>query len=173
MKGGWIYMIGKKIVKSSIDYFWKVWEKRRFIINSLFSLVPIVLYYFNFMPNIRENTGSCIAYAIGILTVDGVFLTLLVTLKSSPAMTRLKKFFPNLHNYLYQELRKQIASCIYFILINLAIAVAGPVDNRYLILAGILFWSYYLVSITIGALFSIKTVMNLATTDVESKKPMS
>ncbi|MEH6892502.1 hypothetical protein V7024_23135 [Bacillus sp. JJ864] len=164
-------MIGK-ILKSSVDFFWKLWERNRFSVNFLFSILPIVLYYFNYMSNIRENTGSFVAYAVGILTVDGVFLTLLVTLKSSPVMARLKTLFPNLHNFLYQELRKQIASCIYFILINLAIAVAGPVSNYYIICPGIIFWSYYLVSITIGALFSLKAVMNLATTEVETRKSM-
>ncbi|PGS41711.1 hypothetical protein COC58_12430 [Bacillus cereus] len=166
-------MIGKDVLKTFVTFFWGVWESKRFFVNLLVSVLPITLYYFNYMSNIRENTGSFIAYAVGILTVDGVFLTLLVTLKSSPVMERLKNMFPKLHNFLYEELRKQIASCIYFILINLAIAVVGPISNIYVICAGIIFWSYYMVSITLGALFSLKAVMNLATSEVEKRKKMS
>ncbi|MBG9716488.1 hypothetical protein [Bacillus cereus] len=166
-------MIGKDVLKTFVTFFWGVWESKRFLVNLLVSVLPITLYYFNYMPNIRENTGSFIAYAVGILTVDGVFLTLLVTLKSSPVMERLKNMFPKLHNFLYEELKKQIASCIYFILINLAIAVVGPISNRYVICAGIISWSYYMVSITLGALFSLKAVMNLATSEVEKRKKMS
>jgi hypothetical protein len=163
----------KRIYKAFNSYFWRVWEKNSFIINLLFSVIPILFYYLNYMQNIRENTGSFIAYAACILTVDGVFLTLLVTLKSSPVMARLKTLFPNLHDYLYQELRTQIAYCIYFILINLAIAVAGPISNKYFIGIGIILWSFLLTSITIGALFTIKTVMNLATSEVDKRKPMT
>ncbi|KUF27511.1 hypothetical protein AMR94_23180 [Bacillus sp. G3(2015)] len=166
-------MIGRSVFEKIVTFFWGAWESKRFIVNLLVSILPITLYYFNYMPNIRENTGSFIAYAVGILTVDGVFLTLLVTLKSSPVMDRLKNMFPKLHNFLYEELRKQIASCIYFILINLAIAVAGPISNKFVIVMGIISWSYYMVSITLGALFSLKAVMNLATSEVEKRKRMS
>ncbi|MGK9490338.1 MULTISPECIES: hypothetical protein [Bacillus] len=164
-------MKGKPFSKV-LKTFWKYWERKRFLVNSLLSCLPIILYFLGYLPNIRENTGSLISFAVGILTVEGVFLTLLVTLKSSPVMARLKNFFPNLHDHLYKELRRQIADCIYYILINLAIAIGGPISNIYVIVIGILLWSYLTVSVTLGILYSINTVMNLATADVETRHKM-
>lgn len=154
-------------------YFWIAWEKSNLLVNLTLSSMLISLYYLNYLPFIKENTGSLISFAVGILTVEGVFLTLLVTLKSSPVMARLKGMFPKLHDFLYEKLKNQIAACIYFIFINLTISIVGPVTNPYVIFFGILVWSYLLVSITLGILYSIRTVMKIATADVDTRTPMS
>lgn len=158
----------KKIGKT----FWFYWENKTFLMNAIISILPISLYYFGFMSNIRENTGSIITFAVGILTVDGVFLTLLITLKSSPVMERLKTHFSGLHDYLYTELRNQILYCLYFLIINIAIAVTGPTANKYVIGIGIILWSYLLVHITLGFIFSLRVIMNLSTSTVDTKKKM-
>ncbi|MBG9785616.1 hypothetical protein [Shouchella lehensis] len=152
--------------------FWKKWEKNKFWVCIFISCIPVFLFYSGYISHSKDNTGNFIAYSVGILTVQGVFLTLLVTLKSSPVMSRLRDFFPHLHNYLYFELRKQISACIYFILINLAFAVFVPINNKYLVFFAIVMWSYYMVYITIGILYSIRTVMNLATSDIDTRSKM-
>ncbi|WP_341320331.1 hypothetical protein NSQ62_11760 [Solibacillus sp. FSL H8-0523] len=153
--------------------FWAYWENKTFLMNTIISILPISLYYFGFMSNIRENTGSIITFAVGILTVDGVFLTLLITLKSSPVMERLKTHFSGLHDYLYIELKKQILYCLYFLMINLAIAVTGPIANKFIISMGIILWSYLIVHITLGFIFSLRVIMNLSTSTVDTKKKMN
>lgn len=160
-------------ISKTNNILWKFWEKKKILVNFLLSCILITLYYFGFMPQIRESSGSLIAYAVGILTVEGVFLTLLITLKSSPVMARLKSLFPNLHDHLYKELRFQIAGCLLYILLNSAISIAGPVSNKYLICVGIISWSYLTISITIGILYSLKTVMNLAVGEIDSRRKMS
>lgn len=131
------------------------------------------MYYFGFLNNIRENTGSIITFAAGLITLNGVFLTLLVTLKGSPIFIRLKSLFPKLHDYLYYGLKKQIISCIYLILINLIISIVGEVDNFILVVTGIVLWSYFMVDVSIGALYNLKIVTDLAIKDVDLPKKMT
>lgn len=145
------------------------------IFNLMGSIILVILYYFGYLQNIRENSGSYISYGSALITLNGVFLTLLVTLKGSLIFIRLKQFFPKLHKYLYIGLKKQVISCIIFVLINLLIATVGPTNNLIIILFGIICWSFYLVDISIGALYNLRVVTNL-TLDKDSddiEKPLT
>jgi uncharacterized membrane protein len=164
--------ISSKFEKFSHKIF-DYWENHALIVNFLFALIPISMYYFGFLNNIRENTGSIITFAAGLITLNGVFLTLLVTLKGSPIFIRLKSLFPKLHDYLYYGLKKQIISCIYLILINLIISIVGEVDNFILVVTGIVLWSYFMVDVSIGALYNLKIVTDLAIKDVDLPKKMT
>ncbi|MDX1700320.1 MAG: hypothetical protein R3250_06860 [Melioribacteraceae bacterium] len=163
------YGISKtRIIHRMFDH----WEKRPLIINLIFAILPVAMYYLGYLNNIRENTGSIITYAAALLTLNGVFLTLLVALKGSQVFQRLKKLFPKLHDYLFYGLKRQVSSCIYFSLVNIAISIVGPLDNSWIIGIGIIIWSYYLVDVSIGAVYNLKIVTDLAVKDVESKKTM-
>ncbi|KUF29976.1 hypothetical protein [Lysinibacillus sp. F5] len=159
----------RNFIQKSFDY----WEKYPFSVKSLITILPVTLYYLGYMSAIRENTGSFIGYAAALITLNGVFLTLLVTLKASPIFERLKKYFPYLHDYLYTGLKKQIVSCIIFSMANLAIATVGPISNIWIIIPGIIIWSYLLVDVSLGALYTLKVVTDLAINDEDKRKPMA
>jgi len=174
------FPINKKLVKrffleikKQTKRFWDCWETKSWLVNFSLTSLPVILYYFGFLGGIRENTGSIITYAAALLTLNGVFLTLLVTLKGSPIFERLKKVFPVLHAYLYNGLKKQVQACIYFILINLGIGIAGEISNPIFSFMGVLVWSYFLIHISLGALYSLRVVTNLAASEPEERKPMS
>lgn len=158
--------------KKAIDFFWNSWEKHNFITSLIFTIIPVVFYHFGYLSNIRENTGSIITYVTALVTINGVFLTLLITLKESPVFIRLKNSFPHLHDYLYKGLRKQILACIVFMIINIVIAVVGPDINITIAYSGILIWSYFMVNVSVGALYTLKIVTDLAVSEVEKRKPM-
>ena len=160
-------------IKTQTNRFWDCWETKSWLVNFSLSSLLLLIYYLGFLGSIRENSGSIITYAAALLTLNGVFLTLLVTLKGSPIFERLKKVFPVLHAYLYDGLKKQVQACIYFILINLGIGIVGEISNPIIAFIGIIVWSYFLIHISLGALYSLRVVTNLAASDPEQRKPMS
>lgn len=164
----------EKVIKLPNGFF-NFWEKYKLFTNLMISLLPIGLYFGGYLSNIRENTGSIISYAAVLVTLNGVFLTLLVTLKGSPIFIRLKTFFPKLHNYLYTGLKNQVKSCIVFMLLNLFISLVGPISNIYFISVGIVCWSYYLVDVSIGSFYNLKIVTDLALdkSDGQDDEPMT
>ena len=150
------------------------WEVKPYFINFLCVIPLVFLYVFGWLDNIRENTSSVIGYASALITLNGVFLTLLITLKESPIFKYLKDRFPSVHSYLYTGLRRQIRSAIILIVINLAIGIVGEVDNIYLAIFGMIVWSYYLIDVSIGAIYNLKVVTNLATKKFDDdEKPMT
>lgn len=159
-------------LKNSLKYFWTFWEKHSILCTLIVSIIPLTLYFLGCLDNIRENTGSIITFAVGIFTLDGVFLTLLITLKSSPVMERLKKHFSNLHQYFYEEIKKQTVYCLCFLVINIVIAIVGIVNNVYIAAIGVFIWSYFFIYIVIGFTFTLKVIMNLAINEVDSQKKM-
>lgn len=157
----------KKIQGVFFDY----WEVKYYLVNLIFVIPLALLYFFGWLDNIRENTGSIISYGGTLVTLNGVFLTLLITLKESPIFKYLKNFYPSNYNYLYSGLKRQIQSAVIFIIINLAIAIVGVVENKLLALFGLIIWAYYLIDISIGAVYNLKVVTNLASAKKDDREP--
>lgn len=151
------------VLNSAQNKIFDFWEVKPYVVNFLCVIPLLLLYIFGWLDNIRENTSSVISYAGALITINGVFLTLLVTLKESPIFLYLRKRFPVIHNYLYTGLRRQIRSAVILIIINLAIGIVGVVENKYLAISGLIVWSYYLIDVSIGAIYNLKVVTNLAT----------
>lgn len=143
------------------------WEVKPFFVNIICIIPFVVFYILGWLDNIRENTGSVIGYAGALITLNGVFLTLLVTLKESPIFAYLRDRYPDVHNYLYIGLKRQIRSSIILIVINLFIGIVGVVESKYFSIIGLIIWSYYLIDVTIGAIYNIKVVTNLAVKDFD------
>lgn len=152
----------KKVSVSAQNKIFEFWEVKPFLINILCVIPILILYLLGWLDNIRENTGSVIGFAGALITLNGVFLTLLVTLKESSIFLYLKDRFPEIHNYLYTGLKRQIRSAVILIIINLAIGIVGVMENEYIAICGLIFWSYYLIDVSLGAIYNIKVVTNLA-----------
>lgn len=159
----------KKKLSASIKEFWDLWEKKSIWVSALIAVIPLLIYYFGYLNFIRENTGSFITYASTLVTINGVFLTLIVTLKQSQIFERLRRFFPHLHNYLYEGLKGQIVSCIIFIGINLAISIVGPISNEVVAYVGLYMWSCFFIYTFIGAFYTLKIVTNLASVEPDKR----
>lgn len=149
--------------------FWDLWEIKSIFVTALVALLPLALYLLGFLGLIRENTGSLITYASALVTINGVFLTLIVTLKQSQIFERLRSFFPILYSYLYDGLKGQIKSCIIFILINLVIALVGPVSNKVISSIGMYIWSYFIINISFGAFYTLRIITRLASSKIEKR----
>lgn len=159
-----------KIQNKIFDY----WEVKPFFINILCVIPFIALYMLGWLDNIRENTSSVISYAGVLITLNGVFLTLLVTLKESSIFAYIRDRYPKMHDYLYTGLKKQIRSAIVLIVINILIGVIGEIEYKSLAILGLIVWSYYFVDVTIGAIYNLKVVTNLAVKKFDDdEKPLT
>lgn len=162
----------RKKYNNFVGKVWDFWEKRSFGINSVIAMLFVYLYWNGNFDLIRENAGNLIAYSIGLMTLNGVFMTLLVTLKESPVFERLRKHFPQLHDDLYEGLKNQVARSIYFIFLNLIISIVGVVSNVFVAYTGLIIWSYLLSDITLGTLYNLRVVKRLVEAKVDTKKKM-
>lgn len=153
-----------------IEKFWDFYEIQGFIINSLVVILLCFIYHLGYLSLIRENVGNLIAYGVALLTLNGVFMTLLVTLKESKVFENLKKYFPVLHENLYEGLKKQVARSIYFIIINLLIGIIGIISNLYIAYTGLIIWSYLLSDITLGSLYNLRVVKKLVEANEYTRK---
>jgi len=125
----------------------------------------------NLYKNILTISSNLISFASALITLNGVFLTLLVTLKESVIFKNLKTKFPTLHNYMYSSLKKQLISCIIliFILVGTTIIFSNTLVVIKFILIVIII--YLLINVTIGGIYTVKVVGNLTTKDADSITP--
>lgn len=114
---------------------------------------------------------NLIAISSALITLNGVFLTLLVTLKESVIFEKLKRNFPNLHSYMYNSLKKQLQECI--LLVFILIIVAIFFSKTFIFIKIIIIFSvmYLLIDISIGGIYIIKVVGNLTTKNIDSPTP--
>lgn len=125
----------------------------------------------NLYKNILALSSNLISFASALITLNGVFLTLLVTLKESAIFENLKLKFPNLHDYMYSSLKKQLISCIILIFILIVTTVIFSHTIIIIKLILIVLIIYLLVNVTIGGIYTVKVVGNLTTKDADSTTP--
>lgn len=184
-----------EFIKKSLDD----WERKTFKINSYLLGIIVLLYmvnsfclfikgydyknattYFTFIclfpkgienlfQNIVNNIGNIMSFGGALITLNGVFLTLLVTLKESPLFKSLKMKFPELHNYMYTGLKKQLFSCIQLMFICIIFSWFN-VNSVIIELIYIVFVGYHLSGITLGALYNIKVLTDITTKEEQTEK---
>lgn len=155
------------------SWFEPYWEKHSTYISLLVAVAITVLFILGFITNIRNVTENIINFASIIIGVNGVFLTLIITLQESAAFIRLKEFFPNFQIRLYISLRDQIGNGLTVVLISIAINLMPPSPSIYLSGIGVLVWFYFFVKMFIGSFVSVKLVTDIIVKnfDMPSKKP--
>jgi hypothetical protein len=114
---------GNKTIGDSIE---DLWEKYSVIISILFGIITGVCYYFGLIEKIRTTIGNVITFASIVIGVNGVFLTLLITLQESPAFERLRNFFPTFQTKLYISLRTQISYGLVVVTLSIIISILPP-----------------------------------------------
>lgn len=151
----------KNLNESFYDRLDSIWEKHSIFISLIVCLIVGVLYYFDFVTNIRMVTGNIVMFASIVIGVNGVFLTLIITLQESPAFTRLKEFFPDFQIRLYTSLRNQINFGILVVAISILINLLPPSPSRYLSAFGVSVWFFFFTLMGVGSFFSVKLVTDI------------
>lgn len=144
-----------------------IWEKHKIIISILLGIIVGILYFFGYIRNVREVTGTIVTFASIVIGVNGVFLTLVITLQESPAFERLKVVFPAFQKKLYISLRNQINFGLMMVVVSIIIYMLPPSPSKYLSAIGVAIWFQFLSLTCIGSFFSVKLVTDIIVKNFE------
>lgn len=150
-----------------------IWERYSFIISFISCIGVGILYFQGYVTNIRMVTGNVVMFASMVVAVNGVFLTLVITLQESPAFNRLKEIFPSFQKKLYLSLRNQINHGILVVAISIIINVLPPSPSKYLSSLGVSIWFFYFYLMGIGSFVTVKLVTDIVVKTFESPKRSS
>lgn len=137
------------------------WEKYKFIISAILGVIIGVLYLKGYLVNVRGVTGTIVTFASIVIGVNGVFLTLVITLQESPAFERLKSIFPSFQKKLYISLRNQINFSLVVVILSIVINMLPPSPSIYLSALGVAIWFKFFMLTCIGSFFSVKLVTDI------------
>ncbi|URM31594.1 hypothetical protein LLY41_14325 [Cytobacillus firmus] len=143
------------------DHFEKVWEKYNIYLSVIAGVLVGYLYQQGFIVNIRSVTGNIVTFASIVIGVNGVFLTLIITLQESPAFIRLREIFPSFQKKLYISLRNQINYGLIVVVISIIINFLPPSPNKYLSAVGVGIWFIFFFPMCIGSFVSVKLVTDI------------
>ncbi|ADH05645.1 MULTISPECIES: hypothetical protein [Bacillus cereus group] len=138
-----------------------IWEKHSFAISFIICVFVGILYFNGLVTNIRMVTGNVVMFASMVVAVNGVFLTLIITLQESPAFIRLKGIFPDFQKKLYLSLRDQIHFGILVVAMSILINILPPSPNKYLSSIGVGVWFFFFILMGLGSFFSVKLVTDI------------
>lgn len=144
-----------------LDKLEVIWESHSILISVFFSLLTAFLYLFNLIDGIRDTVSNVITFSSIVIGVNGVFLTLLITLQESPAFSRLKHLMPSFQTRLYIGLRKLIHHGLIVVTLSIIISLLPPSPGRVYSAIGVAIWSYFFWSMTIGSFHSVKLVTDI------------
>ncbi|WP_099157257.1 hypothetical protein [Virgibacillus ndiopensis] len=155
-----------------LDKLEVIWEKYSLIICIVLGLVTASFYYFYLIDGIRNTVSNVITFSSIVIGVNGVFLTLLITLQESPAFARLKHVMPSFQSRLYISLRKLIHHGLIVVTISIIITLLPPSPGRIYSAIGVGIWFYFFWSMTIGSFYSVKLVTDIIVKnfDIPSRK---
>ncbi|MDN4523172.1 hypothetical protein [Fictibacillus fluitans] len=149
------------MINKVYDFLEKTWEKNSLYLSVLAGIVIGYLYYRGYLVNIRSVTGNIVTFASIVIGVNGVFLTLIITLQESPAFVRLKEIFPDFQHRLYVSLRNQINFGLLVVLISIIINLLPPSPSKYLSSIGVGIWFIFFSLMGVGSFISVKLVTDI------------
>lgn len=138
-----------------------IWEKHSFAISFIICVFVGILYFNGLVTNIRMVTGNVVMFASMVVAVNGVFLTLIITLQESSAFIRIKGIFPDFQKKLYLSLRDQIHFGILVVAMSILINILPPSPNKYLSSIGVGVWFFFFTLMGVGSFFSVKLVTDI------------
>lgn len=138
-----------------------LWEQYSLWICVILGVLTGVLYYFQLLVNIRQTIGNMITFSSIVIGVNGVFLTLLITLQESPAFERLREIFPTFQTSLYTGLKSQIQYGLVVVTLSIVISMLPESPNIYLSALGISIYFFFFWLMTIGSFYTVKLVTDI------------
>lgn len=139
----------------------KVWEKHSVVICIMLGFLTGVLYYFNLLSNLRNTLGNVITFSSIVIGVNGVFLTLLITLQESPAFKRLKEIMPSFQSRLYLSLRTQIQFGLLTVIISIIISLLPNSPHKVFSAIGVTIFFIFFWLMTLGSFYTVKLVTDI------------
>ena len=143
------------------DFFEVIWEKYSIPLSIVASILIGFLYYQGLIVNIRAVTSNIVTFASIVIGVNGIFLTLIITLQESPAFIRLRELFPSFQTKLYLSLRNQIIYGLVVVIISILINLLPPSPNIYFSALGVTVWFVFFFLMSIGSFISVKLVTDI------------
>ncbi|SEI91352.1 hypothetical protein SAMN04488127_0774 [Bhargavaea ginsengi] len=138
-----------------------IWEGYSFRISFLMGIAMGILYYLGVLENIRSTLGNAITFSSIVIGVNGVFLTLVITLQESLAFTRLKAIMPSFQTRLYLSLRNQIQYGLVTVIISIGISVLPYSPHKFYSAIGVsVFFTFFWI-MTLGSFYTVKLVTDI------------
>lgn len=151
----------KEKIKHLLIVIEKIWEKHSIVICIILGLITGVLYYFNLISNIRNTLGNVITFSSIVIGVNGVFLTLIITLQESPAFKRLRDIMPSFQKRLYISLRSQIQFGLLSVIISIFISLLPTSPHKTLSAIGVAVFFVVFWLMTLGSFYTVKLVTDI------------
>ncbi|MBM7634063.1 hypothetical protein [Geomicrobium sediminis] len=139
----------------------RFWEKYQVWICLIFALLSAVLYYFSLLQDIRGTLGDVITFSSIVIGINGVFLTLVITLKESIAFERLSFLMPKFQERLYKALRDLILYGLALVTLSVIISLLPSSPSRYLSAMGVSVWFFFFWKVSIGSFYTVKLVTDI------------
>jgi cobalamin synthase len=155
------------LIEKLYDAFEVCWEKYSSYITLVGGVIIGILYFLGFVTNIRTVTANIVTFGSIVIGVNGVFLTLIITLQESPAFVRLKEVFPSFQTRLYISLRNQISYGLIVVMISIIINLLPPSPSIYLSAFGVSIWFIFFFQMSIGSFVSVKLVTDIIVKNFE------
>jgi hypothetical protein len=149
------------LIEKIYDFFEVIWEKHSIPLSIAASILIGFFYYKGLIVNIRVVTSTIVTFASIVIGVNGVFLTLIITLQESPAFVRLREFFPSFQTKLYLSLRNQIVYGLIVVIISIAINLLPASPSIYFSVFGVTIWFIFFFLMSIGSFISVKLVTDI------------
>lgn len=150
-------------MKSWIDFT----EKFKIFIFLVISAIFAIIYVKGRFKSIRNCTSDVIAISSIILGILGVFIGLLISMKSSDFIKKLNKNLSkgNVFEYLLKYIRKQFCINLVFVFSTVMIDFAPSISN--LILKGILItiWLFLFLLTLWGSFYAVDMIAKIEFSD--------
>jgi len=137
------------------------WTEHSLLISALLGAFCSILYYYNYISNLRQTIANVVVFASIIVGMLGVFLTLIITLKESPVFDRMRSFFPKIEEKLFVWIRNQIWSGIFVVMLSVVISIMPNPTNRLITSSGVFIWTTIFWHICFGSFYTVKLITDL------------
>ena len=154
-------------MKNSWNWLESTWEKHSYKITIFISLIVGVLYYFEIISNLRSVLSDVIAFSSIVVGINGVFITLVISINTTSAFVRLKKILPGFENRLFRLLKTQVMVGLTVVILSILISLLPYSNSKIFSAIGTSIWSFFFVLMAIGSFFTMNLVMNLITANEE------
>lgn len=146
------------------------WERYSVQISIILSIIVGFLYYFKVIENIRSVLSDVIAFASIVVGINGVFITLVISIKLTPAFQRLRDILPNSEKRLFNLLKNQVLYGLTVVLLSIIITLLPYSPSKFLSALGVGVWSFFFMTMAIGSYFTMNLIINIIVANEEDPR---
>ncbi|ARF70585.1 hypothetical protein B7C51_19350 [Paenibacillus larvae subsp. pulvifaciens] len=151
----------KKKLNKKISVVEVFWERNKVYICLVLGCITGLLYYLGILVNIRSTMSNMITFSSIVIGVNGVFLTLLITLQESPAFERLRIILPSFQTRLFTSLRSQIQYGLVVVMLSIIISMLPITKIKILSAIGVAMYFFFFWLMTFGSFYTVKLVTDI------------